>query len=247
MKHLSYKLQNENYEIKQSLNSLLEKESSESNSQPSSPANSEKSFHDEQTINLIKQVHFRKWYSKVTIVVKIFEFNTVALFDSGADLNGIKEGLIPTKYYKKSKESLSTTSGKLLQLSYEIPKAHVYQNKICFKTSFVLIKNITDKVILGLPFISLLYPLQVEFDGVISSHLGEKVKFEFLTKPELHNLKSLQKNIIAKTITLIKDKNSQVNYLREEAKAKRIESQLRNPSLQQQVQNFEKKLVSEIY
>ncbi|CAL9013022.1 unnamed protein product, partial [Prunus brigantina] len=54
------------------------------------------------------------WYSKVTIFVKNFEFNTVALFDSGAYLNCIQEGLIPTKFYKKSKESLSTASGKSL-------------------------------------------------------------------------------------------------------------------------------------
>ncbi|BBH05584.1 Excinuclease ABC, C subunit [Prunus dulcis] len=40
------------------------------------------------------------------------------------DLNCIKEGLIPTKYYIKSTESLRTASGKSLQLNYEIPKAH---------------------------------------------------------------------------------------------------------------------------
>ncbi|CAL9012685.1 unnamed protein product [Prunus brigantina] len=74
-----------------------------------------------------------------------------------ADLNCIQEGLIPTKFYHKSKQSLSTASGKSLQLTYEIPKAHV------------------------------------DYDGVISTYLGEQVKFEFLSKPELHNLKALQK------------------------------------------------------
>ncbi|CAL8991632.1 unnamed protein product [Prunus brigantina] len=242
LKQMSYKLQNENYDIRQGLNSLLEKESPK-NSQPNSPAHSEKSETNEQAINLINHVPFRKWYSKITIIVENFEFNTIALFDSGADLNCIREGLIPTTYYKKSKESLSTTSGKLLKLNYEIPKAHVCQNRVCFKTSFVLIKNITDKVILGLPFISLLYPLQVEFDGVVSSYLGEKVKFEFLTRSELHDLKLLNKNV---TTTLIHDKTNQIRYLQEEAKNKRIESQLAKPSLQQQIHDFERKLVSEI-
>ncbi|CAL9004303.1 unnamed protein product [Prunus brigantina] len=205
LRQLSHKLQTENYDIRQVLNALLEKEPSESNSPPGSPIH--KSDKEEQTVNLIKQVNFRKWYSRVTIVVKNYEFNTVALFDSGADLNCVKEGLIPTKYYKKSTESLSTASGKSLQISYEIPKAHVCQNKICFKTSFVLVKNITDEVILGLPFISMLYPFHVEFDGVVSSYLGEEIKFIFLTKPELHSLKHLHDNDFAKTITLIKDKN----------------------------------------
>ncbi|CAL9028495.1 unnamed protein product, partial [Prunus brigantina] len=207
LKQISYKLQTENYDIRQDLNALLQKESPR-NSPPHSPAHSEKSEMHEQAINLINHVSFRKWYSKVTIMIENFEFNTIALFDSGADLNCIREGLIPTKYYRKSKESLSTASGKLLKLNFEIPKAHVCQNRVCFKTSFVLIKNITDRVILGLPFISLLYPLQVEFDGVASSYLGEKVKFEFLTKSELHDLKFLHRNV---TTTLIHDKTNQIH------------------------------------
>ncbi|CAL9000081.1 unnamed protein product, partial [Prunus brigantina] len=242
LKQMSYKLQTENYDIRQNLNALLEKESPK-NSPPHSPAHSEKSEMHEQAINLINHVPFRKWYSKITIIVENFEFNTIALFDSGADLNCIREGLIPTKYYKKSKESLSTASGKLLKLNYEIPKAHVCQNRVCFKTSFVLIKNITDRVILGLPFISLLYPLQVEFDGVVSSYLGEKVKFEFLTRSELHDLKILHRNV---TTTLIHDKTNQIRYLQDEVKNKRIESQLINPSLQQQILEFEKKLIHPI-
>ncbi|CAL9006292.1 unnamed protein product [Prunus brigantina] len=60
LKQLSYKLQTENYEIRQSLNSLLEKEPSESNSPPNSPVHSHKSFQEEQTLNLITQVNFRK-------------------------------------------------------------------------------------------------------------------------------------------------------------------------------------------
>ncbi|CAL9004310.1 unnamed protein product, partial [Prunus brigantina] len=201
----------------------MEKESSKSKSQSESPHNSDDEPSDnQQVVNLIKQVNFRKRYSRVTIFVKNFEFNTVVIFDSGADLNCIQEGLIPTKFYQKSRESLSTASGKSLQLNYEIPKAHVCQNKICFKTSFVLVKNITDEVILGLPFIALLYPFQVDYDGVISTYLGENVKFEFLSKPELHNLKALQKNSVSKSVQIIR-KNNQLNFLKEEIKFKRLE------------------------
>ncbi|CAL9001840.1 unnamed protein product, partial [Prunus brigantina] len=226
IKQESRKLQVENYAIKQDLVHLMENDSSkssESKSQPESPHNSDEEPSDSQpVVNLIRQTNFRKWYSKVTIFVKNFEFTTVALFDSGADLNCIQEGLIPTKFYQKSKQSLSTASGKSLQLNYEIPKAHVCQNKICFKTSFVLVKNITDEVILGLPFIALLYPFQVDYDGVISTYLGEQVKFEFLSKPELHNLKALQKQSVSKSIQIVR-KNSQLNFLKEEIKFKRLE------------------------
>ncbi|CAL9025623.1 unnamed protein product, partial [Prunus brigantina] len=208
----------------------MQKESSESRSPTESPNNSDgEPSNQDQAINLIKHVTFRKWYAKVTIFVRNFEFNTVALFDSGADLNCIQEGLIPTKYYRKSKESLRTASGKSLQLNYEIPKAHICQNKICFKTSFVFVKNITDEVILGLPLITLLYPFQVEYDGVTSTHLGEKVKFKFLTKPELHNLKALQKNSVAKSVRLIQNKNNQLNFLKEEVNFKRIGQKINIP------------------
>ncbi|BBG96467.1 Excinuclease ABC, C subunit [Prunus dulcis] len=47
---------------------------------------------------------------------------------------------------------------------------------------------------------------EVEYDGVISTHLGENVKFEFLSKPELHNLKALQKNTVTKTVKVIENK-----------------------------------------
>ncbi|KAI5335122.1 hypothetical protein L3X38_025255 [Prunus dulcis] len=191
LKQISQQLQTDNYTIKQNIASFL---SPEHKNHLESPHHSdEEPSEDQPVVNLIKQVHLRKWYSKVTIFVQNFELTTVALFDSGADLNFIQEGLIPTRYYQKSRESLSTTSGKSLQLNFELPKAHICQNKVCFKTSFVLVKNITDEVILGLPFLALLYPFQVEYDGIISTYLGEKVKFEFLSKPELHNLKALQK------------------------------------------------------
>ncbi|XP_008233166.1 PREDICTED: uncharacterized protein LOC103332224 [Prunus mume] len=128
---------------------------------------------------------------------------------SGADLNCIQEGLIPTKYYQKSKESLSTASGKSLQLNYEIPKAHV------------------------------------DYDGVISTYLGEQVKFEFLSKPEIHNLRALQKQFVSKSIQVIR-KVKQLNFLKEEIKFKRVEQQLSNESLQLQIQQFENKLKNEI-
>jgi len=200
----------------------------------------------DKAIKLIKQVHFRKWYSKVSIFINNFELKTIALFDSGADLNCIQEGLIPTKYYKKSKETLGTASGNLLHLKFEIPKAHLCQNKVRFKTSFVLVRGIIDEVILGLPFITLLYPFNVEYDEVTSVYLGEKVKFQFLAKPELRALKALQSSSVSKTISLIESKSKQVNFLKEEVNFKCIEQQLKDISLQEKIKRFEEKIKQEI-
>ena len=66
----------------------------------------------EKFLEAIRRINFQKWHSKVKIVIsKDFEFEVVALIDSGADLNYIQEGIIPSKYFKKTKERLTSASG----------------------------------------------------------------------------------------------------------------------------------------
>ena len=109
-----------------------------------------------ETINMI---NFQKWHSKIRIVIsKDFEFEVIALIDSGADLNCIQEGIIPSKYFKKTRERFTSASGGKMHIEFEIPKAHMCQDNTCFKTTFILVKNMTDRVILGNPFMCLLYP-----------------------------------------------------------------------------------------
>ena len=92
-------------------------------------------------LRLLQKIRIQKWYSKIKIIIEDFQLETIALIDSGADLNSIQEGLIPTKYFHKSTEILSASNQSPMQLKYEFPKAHVCQNNVCFKTLFVLIKK----------------------------------------------------------------------------------------------------------
>ena len=64
----------------------------------------------------IKQstITFQNWFSKVTLVVEDFSKDLIALIDSGADTNCIKQGIVPTKYCEKSKESLASVDGTAL-------------------------------------------------------------------------------------------------------------------------------------
>ncbi|MED6116208.1 hypothetical protein PIB30_097971, partial [Stylosanthes scabra] len=55
-----------------------------------------------EILRLINMFSFLKCHIKVRIVFKDFVLETVALWDTGADLNCIKEGLIPTKERKKN-------------------------------------------------------------------------------------------------------------------------------------------------
>ena len=58
-------------------------------------------------------------------------------------------------------------------------------DNVCFKIPSVLVKNLTDKVILGLPFINALYHFLVEHDGITIDPFGHKVKFKFASKFEI--------------------------------------------------------------
>ena len=73
-------------------------------------------------LDTISRVNFHKWHSQVRIVIsKEFEFEVIALIDSGADLNCIQEGIIPPRYFRKSKEKLASASGGRMQIEHDIP------------------------------------------------------------------------------------------------------------------------------
>ena len=169
------------------------------------PKDEEVSEHN--ILSVINHIQLKKWYTTIQLRIKDFELTTIALVDYVADLTCIQEGLIPSKYFEKSKESLSSANGSKMNIKYEIPRAHICQSKVCYKTSFVLVKNLTDRLILGLPFITLIYHFLVNYDGIITCPFDEPVKFNFLSNPEIHTLKALQENSVTKTINRIQTKN----------------------------------------
>ena len=72
---------------------------------------------------------------EITLVInKEFSLTFIALAVSGADLNCIQEGLIPSKYYEKSIDRLTQANGDRLQINYRLTNAHIYNDGICFKT-----------------------------------------------------------------------------------------------------------------
>jgi hypothetical protein len=122
--------------------------------------------------NLLNKIILVKWHTNVKIIIENYEIEVIVLIDTGADLNCIQEGLIPTKYFEKSIERLNSANGSKMKIKYEVNNAHVCKDKVSFKTSFVLVKNLNDKVILGLPFIHLLYPFTTEEDGIMTAPFG---------------------------------------------------------------------------
>ena len=112
-----------------------------------------------------------------------------------------------------------------MHIKYEINNTHICKDKVCFNTSFVLVKNMSDKVILGLPFIQLLLPFTTDVDGITTAPFGQSVKFEFLQQFEENDIKMLQNNLISQSICLIQNKEKQIKFLKDEIYHQRIERQ----------------------
>ncbi|KAG6664269.1 hypothetical protein CIPAW_02G081200 [Carya illinoinensis] len=113
----------------------------------------ESSFSEQSSDNESEEdeihMNFQKWYTEVTISInEEFSFSAIALLDTGADLNCIQEGIIPSKYFEKAKETLSQANGAKLNINYKLSNAHICNNGICFKTTFILVKNINTKFLL---------------------------------------------------------------------------------------------------
>ena len=68
-------------------------------------------FTDPQ-LAFVNKILLPKWFTKVKIVVSPdYHFTVIAMIDSGADMNCIHEGLIPSKYFEKSTERLVSANG----------------------------------------------------------------------------------------------------------------------------------------
>ena len=126
-----------------------------------------------------------------------------------------------------------------MHIKYKFPKVHICQNNVCFKTFFVLGRNMTDKVILGTLFIFLLYPFTTTNHGITTQAFGQTVTIKFFSPPKIKELNQLKEYSISQSINRL---TKQLKFLKEEVKYKRIESQLTNPILISKIKKFESNL-----
>ena len=129
----------------------------------------------------------------------------IALIDSRADMNCIQEGLIPLKYNKKLSKRLIQANEENLIIN-KIPNAHICHDEVYFETALVLIKDLPSKIILGTPFMALLYPFLVTDKGIKTNVTGKDIFFRFILPPVLKEKYS------SKTITILKDINEREIY-----------------------------------
>ena len=110
--------------------------------------------------------------AKLSVYSHEYEFNVIAMIDLGTNMNCIQEGIIRSKYYENSTKKQFSANGTQMKIKYELNNAHVCHDNVCFKIPYVLVKNMIDKVILGIPFIYSLYPFLFEHDGITTDPFG---------------------------------------------------------------------------
>nr|CAN74114.1 hypothetical protein VITISV_036745 [Vitis vinifera] len=159
-------------------------------------------------LNTISRVIFQGWEVSLTIVIKNkFIFDIVALIDLGAALNCLQEGLIPIKFYKKTKQTLFGANGKRLAIRYKLSNAHICNQDICIKQTFILVKDLKEKTLLGAPFLSTIYLMRIDNHGIRTRLLEKEILFKFANPPGERNINTLRDQ-------LIQAKENHVNLLK---------------------------------
>jgi hypothetical protein len=59
-------------------------------------------------------------------------------------------------------------------------KTHVCQHNVCFHIPSVLVKGMSEQVILGIPFIAMIFPFTADFDGISTIKMGIPIVFHLL-------------------------------------------------------------------
>ena len=182
-------------------------------------SNNSNKFDRQNFLSLIDRVILQKWHTEITLVInKEFSLTEIALIDLGADMNCIQKGLIPLKYYDKSSERLIQANREKLIINYKIPNVHICHDRIYFETAFVLIKDLPFKIILGIPFMALIYPSLVTDKGIKTNALKEKHSSKKVTI--LTNINEREIYRTERSLSPLKTEILLVNQLRENDKKK---------------------------
>ncbi|GAV91067.1 hypothetical protein CFOL_v3_34467 [Cephalotus follicularis] len=119
-------------------------------------------------------------------------------------MNCIQEGSIPTKYFEKTKQKLSTANGENLRVNFKATDVHICNEGICIKQSFILVKDLdigigVTRIILGQPFLEIIKPFKVKTEGITTKIFQQKILFAFNEKPITKDINLL------KTFSLFKE------------------------------------------
>ncbi|RVW63132.1 hypothetical protein CK203_063267 [Vitis vinifera] len=90
-----------------------------------------------------------------------------------------KKVLVPIPLCEETSESLFGANGQRLAIKYKLTDVHIRNHDICIKQTFILVKNLKEKALLGIPFLSSIYPLWVDNQGIRTKLSDKEILFEF--------------------------------------------------------------------
>jgi hypothetical protein len=100
---------------------------------------------------------------------------------------------------------------------------------MCVNTMFVfipsvLVKGMSEQVILGIPFIAMIFPFTADFDGISTVKMGIPIVFPFASRFEV--------DVCHRSLNMISAKTKHLNFIKQEVKYKRIFEQIFDKLLQ---------------
>ena len=134
---------------------------------------------------------------------------------------------------------ISGANSKSLKINYKLSNAHIFNQDICIKQTFILVRDLKEKVLLGVPFLNSIYPIRVYNQGLRTTILNKEILFEFTNPPDKRNINILRDQVI-------KAKEHHVNHLSQEINLIRIEEQLKVKKSQDSIERFKTKIVGEV-
>jgi len=86
---------------------------------------------------------------------------------------------------------------------YKIKRGYISNQNYCFNNIFTVVKNITNDIILGIPFLTQIYPFYVDKNGVHTQVLDPTITFALISSTNQQELSLLQKSSIFTQINAI--------------------------------------------
>ena len=101
------------------------------------------------------------------------------MIDLGAAENCLQEGLVPIPLCEETSQSLFGANGKRLAIKYKLTNVHIRNHDIYIKQTFILVKDLKEKALLGIPFLCSIYPMWVDNQGIRTKFFDKEILFEF--------------------------------------------------------------------
>ncbi|KAL6313144.1 hypothetical protein AAG906_026091 [Vitis piasezkii] len=116
--------------------------------------------------------------------------------------NCLQEGLVPIPLCEESSMSLFGADSKRFTTKYKLTDVHIRNHDVCIKQTFILVKNLNEKALLGIPFLSSIYPMWVDNQGIRTKLCDKEILFEFANPLRQHVIRLPRAQVSPKKILM---------------------------------------------